>query len=210
MGCNAWNHSPDCNCGWGGQYHASYDAQQQPVKSVVSISPGYCTPFSLTKNAACPVCGAPVFFFSNENGSKVFFDSIGPPWPKHPCTDVVFQGLIRAAEISSAAVEASATDFITSTQLTPNLDWMDFAIVGNTHMVDNSSVVDVAVPYPGKMRMELLVFGHTPFILGSKARVLRLPGSKLHILHGMRPDQVLVFAVRSYSDLSLLSQKKDG
>ncbi|MEU4663557.1 hypothetical protein AB0F83_17555 [Micromonospora chalcea] len=41
----------------------------------------------LSPNARCPVCGAPVFFYSNEHGSRVFFDEVGPPWPKHPCTD---------------------------------------------------------------------------------------------------------------------------
>ena len=40
-----------------------------------------------TPNAACPVCGARVFFYQNEHGSRVYFDSLGPPWPKHPCTD---------------------------------------------------------------------------------------------------------------------------
>lgn len=38
-------------------------------------------------NALCPVCGASVFYYQNEFGSRVFFDEIGPPWPKHPCTD---------------------------------------------------------------------------------------------------------------------------
>jgi hypothetical protein len=28
-----------------------------------------------------------VFFYQNENGSRVFFDELGPPWPKHSCTD---------------------------------------------------------------------------------------------------------------------------
>jgi hypothetical protein len=37
-------------------------------------------------NAECPVCGAQVFFYQNEYGSRVFFDDLGPPWPKHPCT----------------------------------------------------------------------------------------------------------------------------
>lgn len=37
-------------------------------------------------NARCPVCGASVYFYSNEHGSRVFFDELGPPWPKHPCT----------------------------------------------------------------------------------------------------------------------------
>jgi hypothetical protein len=38
-------------------------------------------------NATCPVCGKSVFYYQNEHGSKVFFDALGPPWPKHPCTD---------------------------------------------------------------------------------------------------------------------------
>lgn len=38
-------------------------------------------------NATCPVCGERVFYYQNENGSRVFFDELGPPWPKHPCTD---------------------------------------------------------------------------------------------------------------------------
>lgn len=38
-------------------------------------------------NAVCPVCGAHVYFYSNEHGSRVYFDEVGPPWPKHPCTD---------------------------------------------------------------------------------------------------------------------------
>jgi hypothetical protein len=36
----------------------------------------------------CPVCGAKVYFYSNEYGSRVYFDEVGPPWPKHPCTDL--------------------------------------------------------------------------------------------------------------------------
>jgi hypothetical protein len=33
------------------------------------------------------VCNAPVFFYANAAGSRVYFDDLGPPWPKHPCTD---------------------------------------------------------------------------------------------------------------------------
>lgn len=39
-------------------------------------------------NATCPVCGQLVYFYSNKSGSRVYFDEIGPPWPKHPCTDM--------------------------------------------------------------------------------------------------------------------------
>lgn len=38
-------------------------------------------------NATCPVCGASVFYYQNSHGSRVFFDDLGPLWPKHRCTD---------------------------------------------------------------------------------------------------------------------------
>lgn len=41
----------------------------------------------ISPNASCPVCGAAVYFYANQYGSRVFFDDLGPPWPKHPCTD---------------------------------------------------------------------------------------------------------------------------
>ncbi len=37
-------------------------------------------------NANCPKCGASVYYYEHPNGARVFFDSLGPPWPKHPCT----------------------------------------------------------------------------------------------------------------------------
>jgi len=43
-------------------------------------------------NADCPVCGAPVFFYQNAVGSRLCFDELGPPWPKHPCTDSALNG----------------------------------------------------------------------------------------------------------------------
>ncbi len=41
-------------------------------------------------NARCPVCNADVFFYESPDDGRVFFDELGPPWPKHACTD---QGL---------------------------------------------------------------------------------------------------------------------
>lgn len=41
----------------------------------------------LQGNARCPICSASVYFFTLENNGRVYFDEIGPPWPKHPCTD---------------------------------------------------------------------------------------------------------------------------
>lgn len=41
----------------------------------------------LDPNARCPVCKKPVFFYRSPHGGRVFFDDVGWPWPKHPCTD---------------------------------------------------------------------------------------------------------------------------
>lgn len=57
---------------------------------------GYTSTF-VNPNANCPVCGAEVFFYQNEHGSRVFFDELGPPWPKHPCTDSSAGPLARSA-----------------------------------------------------------------------------------------------------------------
>lgn len=51
-------------------------------------------------NADCPVCGQPVFFYQNEYGSRVYFDELGPPWPKHPCTNnEIYRRTLSGAEI---------------------------------------------------------------------------------------------------------------
>lgn len=54
-------------------------------------------------NADCPVCGRPVFFYQNGFGSRVFFDDLGPPWPKHPCTVQVPARQVGAAVITLSA-----------------------------------------------------------------------------------------------------------
>lgn len=41
----------------------------------------------INPNAYCPVCGEQVFFYQSPFGGRVFFDALGWPWPKHPCTD---------------------------------------------------------------------------------------------------------------------------
>src|SRR5262245_43216830 len=68
---------------------SSYLAQRSPSGYLVeaetllrSRSARFTTP-----NARCPVCGEQVWYYQNEYGSRVFFDDIGWPWPKHPCTD---------------------------------------------------------------------------------------------------------------------------
>lgn len=88
--CNAKNHPPNCNCGFGGhggikfRYTAQGDLFTAHPKGIPTLrisNNSYDIP-----NSRCPVCREPVFYYQNEFGSKVFFDELGPPWPKHWCT----------------------------------------------------------------------------------------------------------------------------
>lgn len=65
-------------------YSHSLDAREHLLSLGVlnSLSSRY-----VNANAKCPVCGADVFFYQNEFGSRIYFDELGPPWPKHPCID---------------------------------------------------------------------------------------------------------------------------
>lgn len=95
--CNAHNHRIDCTCGFGGDGHLGVRGPSVPLVSVPlarastptgawSRSTG--TANFVSPNATCPVCGAPVYYYQNEHGSRVYFDELGPPWSKHPCMDI--------------------------------------------------------------------------------------------------------------------------
>lgn len=94
MACNAYNHPLNCRCGWGGvnygsgirsweikQAHEYERAEAEKQKRAHDLKP------FVTPNARCPVCGAEVWFYSSPDGGRVYFDDLGWPWPKHPCTD---------------------------------------------------------------------------------------------------------------------------
>ena len=91
--CNAWNHRPNCSCGWGGTGHSGRGGGRhsghRPSSPVFSWIPPISHSYEsyVNPNATCPVCGEPVFFYQSPHGGRVFFDELGPPWPKHPCTD---------------------------------------------------------------------------------------------------------------------------
>lgn len=81
--CNAWNHAPGCPCGWGGGWKGGSGSRQAAAWS----GPYLRFASFVNPNATCPVCGAPVFYFQSAAGGRVYFDELGPPWPKHACTD---------------------------------------------------------------------------------------------------------------------------
>jgi hypothetical protein len=80
--CNAWNHPTGCGCGFG----AGFGQPSHPGGNTTYPPVGRYASFTIP-NAACPVCKAPVFFYQSPEGGRVFFDDLGPPWPKHPCID---------------------------------------------------------------------------------------------------------------------------
>lgn len=87
--CNAWNHPPGCTCGWGGE--GATGGGNNLGEYCFDWSPDYyrLNYISYTNpNARCPICNAHVFFYKSPFGGRVFFDDLGPPWPKHPCTDI--------------------------------------------------------------------------------------------------------------------------
>jgi hypothetical protein len=99
MPCNAQNHPASCNCGWGAKWHGNVNKRYgvvaapgpvkvyHPAQQLSQASAGSIFGSITIPNAKCPVCSVSVFFYRNKFGSKVFFDDLGPPWPKHPCTD---------------------------------------------------------------------------------------------------------------------------
>lgn len=93
-----YNHYSNCGCGWCSSTWGNVRVDRTQLRSTMQTrdaerilreqraSKGYSSCF-VDPNAVCPVCAASVFYYQNDGGSRVFFDDLGPPWPKHPCTD---------------------------------------------------------------------------------------------------------------------------
>lgn len=92
-----YNHFPWCMCGWCYKGQANgYSAKRVPgdfdrwsarrklKEHGADRSWAACF---VMPNASCPVCFAKVYYYQNQYGSRVFFDELGWPWPKHPCTE---------------------------------------------------------------------------------------------------------------------------
>lgn len=80
------NHRASCTCGW--CLNVRHGGHGQPIYLSTARTPSFSGYASFTNpNAICPVCGASVFFYQSPAGGRVFFDELGPPWPKHGCTD---------------------------------------------------------------------------------------------------------------------------
>lgn len=90
-----YNHFSNCGCGWCIKYSTGrrtgwFDGNAANARVMLGerqFREGSFSSCFVMPNASCPVCGAAVFFYQNAHGSRVFFDELGHPWPKHACTD---------------------------------------------------------------------------------------------------------------------------
>lgn len=86
------------NGNWCRGYRGTSDrGERGPFRSIKS----YVVP-----DAICPVCGMKVFFYQSPNGGRVFFDDLGWPWPKHPCTDNRAKVARRPERVSAGRIFA--------------------------------------------------------------------------------------------------------
>ena len=70
---------------------------------------------SKTYPTKCPGCGKDVYYYENDNGSQVFFNALGDPWPKHDCRRNAKQSSAKAnrtrkKKSSSSGVKQSKSD----------------------------------------------------------------------------------------------------
>lgn len=84
-----FNHYDWCTCGWCVKHSFDQTIAGSVRDKWIEAAGLYSSRSScyVQPNATCPVCGQLVFYYQNSNGSRVFFDELGWPWPKHGCTD---------------------------------------------------------------------------------------------------------------------------
>jgi hypothetical protein len=134
MACNGNNHGPNCQCGWGGVFHGLGLTTE---KSLWQRKESYTNP-----NAKCPRCRASVYFYLSPFGGKVFFDAMGPPWPKHPCTDS-FNSSIINDEVKGSSKTMALRDIYRSQPLVALEPGWFHTFCNNIQTVDSDPTVTV-------------------------------------------------------------------
>ena len=90
--CNAFNHSEDCGCGFGGDTGgaatghpfvdepSTFDYPRDMRRLAISLGRTLCF------GASCWYCARFIYLYANSHGGFAIFDAKGSPWPKHFCT----------------------------------------------------------------------------------------------------------------------------
>lgn len=148
-----YNHLPGCTCGWclksGRSSRSPTRGEDGPSWLDYYQSGKYETLRSYTiPNAPCPVCGENVFFYRAESGGSVFFDSLGPPWPKHPCTD-------KAGPAKKSRNRASAVRFVSEGINPPPEVWVPVQL-SVVAQYENWKFVEIKELQTGRKRTRLI------------------------------------------------------
>lgn len=90
------------------------------------------TRHSYTVPMVCSACGNAVFHYQSKHGGSAIFDELGPPWPKHPCSD----GAKAVRLTASVATDQSLPTRIYSWQKAGWLPFTDLKVesVGSNHI----------------------------------------------------------------------------
>ncbi|TPK87010.1 hypothetical protein FJ936_06585 [Mesorhizobium sp. B2-4-13] len=194
------NHYSNCTCGWcvnngrrrrdRSQVAADlrvHDARLLLGRNAVrTASACYVNP-----NARCPVCGDAVFFYANRQGSRVYFDELGHPWPKHPCTDnpshriapgpvVVTPPVRRSRGLTLDLVAAGVTARLFDAPGSSNPGWRLMVVVSTESRDERHVVVAEAVDKENGKRM----FGYlAPEALIAAGDFVSVKGDIISFLH---------------------------
>ena len=156
-------------------------------------------------NAVCPVCGAFVYFYANEFGSRVYFDEIGPPWPKHPCTDNAMQstGTSPKSSRTSPTLYSPAVGRQKVASWPPDTTLKAFIVLQQVRQDKSATLIHLQQLYtkskvevwetPANVSLEVgqLVFvdgGSLSYVDAEKAQVFRLA---VRFLHRIAKDSLL-------------------
>lgn len=82
MSSRGHNHPAYCACRF---CQPRNPAKESHITTDLISAVGTC--HSYTAPMICSACGDAVFFYQSKHGGRAIFDELGPPWPKHPCSD---------------------------------------------------------------------------------------------------------------------------
>ena len=148
--CNGLNHYRNCKCGFGKDGFLSFDTNYVSSK-VMRLAENFYKSHDgkiTVPNFLCR-CGKKVFFFQDQNGGKVLFESLGAPWEKHFCLGWQYQKRTKDLDIDPVkwtqfghfVVTPSETSDLPSMQgmiknqlITLSLDVVDLLIIRDIYL----------------------------------------------------------------------------
>lgn len=160
--CNAWNHQPECECGWGGSGSggwgggisdrrltwSSFDSRSaEPQRNHrVSFSTGIAS--AETRPIDCWWCGAAVYYHTNGYGDSVLFDSLGQPWQVHSCWTAHWQA--EKLRRRSAGQELVSYPVILKQRLSPD-QLKRLVLIGAVRSLEQSRLLVTEASVAGQL-----------------------------------------------------------